>query len=334
MSSAPARARVFADTQRISSKTDTDKIEVLDFTCKVREDKERMPKDMRSIARVYNVDPLDVARECYTAGFNTAMLVEINENYPIPGMIKGGMQGQESEVLLRSNYARRMNDNQYPMKRRTMSYIPGLMIHKDKIYELYQKPFPVSMIGVTVVRRPTLHTRQENGNAIECYASRSEEDLMRDTINSAFHLAQSRGHDTIIVPALGCEQGHPVDAVIGFCNDAMTKFGIRYAFYAVKSYIDYKPHCHLFMKFHHGIEREYAPKTKMNRDTSGEQELLEDVSTGDDMAWLDELGESVSTELAAQANEKTKGSVKFAEPEATVKAIPKRKKKPSAKKAT
>lgn len=347
--SANARAKTFADTQRLGSKTDTDKIEVLEFTCKIREDSEATPKPNRSLARVYNADPLDVARECATAGYNAAMLVEINENHPIPGMLKGGMQGQESEVLLRSNYGRRMNDSCYPLKRRYLTYAAGIMVHKDKVYELYQKSFSVALIGSTIVRRPTLHSKQEDGISVQCYANRSEEELMRDTINSVFHLARTKGYDTLVLPALGCEQGHPIDAVIKFFNEAMARFNIKYVFYAVKSYTDYKPRCQMFMAYHHAIERKYVPssrpvakpkapaKVAVKAVSKIEEEIREDAdaeleadtlgTTDDDMAWLEDLGTTVAEALDPVEPTVVETKVRFEEP-------PKRKTTKTKKKTT
>lgn len=344
--SAQTRSMVFKDTRQMGSKSDMDKIEVLEFACKVREDPEAKPKITRSLARVYNADPLDVAKECAMVGYNVAMLTEINENFPIPGMTKGGMQGQESEVLLRSNYCRRINDNYYPLKRRQLVYVGGLTVHKDKVYELYQKSFSVAMIGSTIVRRPTLHSRQENGTSIQCYANRSEEELMRDTINSIFHLAHSKGHDTLVLPAIGCEQGHPVDTVIEFFNEAMERFDIKYVFFAVKSYIEYKPHCAIFMAFHKGIERKYTiqnakisvaketPKKnqatsskklsqvekEIQDDAAADEDLEADILGGeaggssslndDDLGWLEEIADSTAQTAAKAAAEEEEPEVK------------------------
>lgn len=355
--SAQTRAQVFKDTRTIGSKTDTDKIEVLEFTCKSREDAEVLPKATRSLARVYNADPLDVARECAQTGYNVAMLVEINENFPVSGMVKGGMQGQESEVLLRSNYCRRINDNYYPLKRRQLTYAANMVVHKDKVYELYQKSFNVGMIGTTIVRRPTLHSKQENGSSVQSYANRSEEELMRDTVNSVFSLAKAKGYDTLVLPAIGCEQGHPIDAVIGFFNEAMTRYDIKYVFYAIKSYVDYKPRCGMFLTFHKGIERKYvpsrlppaakattkaapkAPKEERKAMSKVERELQDDAiadaaenleaeliadtaeAVEDDLTWLEDLADEVSTEQAAAQK-----APKPVEPVVAAKTVDKKKK--------
>lgn len=247
------RARIYADTRRLVASRDHVKIDVVPFP----EMKGLRPKDESSLARVYEMDPLDIAEVCVASGYNPLVLVEANENYPEPGMAKGGMTGQESELLLRSNYALCMADGIYPLKRRTYTFASKIYVVKNSKYQQMSRIYTIPVLGATVIRSPTVHVRQENGQGVEYYASTSEENLMRETIYGAFDFAVRKGYDTLIAPALGCEKGHPVDAVIKFYNDAMSYFDIKYVFFGVRCYRDDHTRTPLFLSFHRDIHRKY-----------------------------------------------------------------------------
>lgn len=263
------RAKVYGDTRRLMAARDHAKIDLVPFP--EIKPSDLTPKKEASLARVYEADPLDIAETCAASGYKPLVFVEINENYPERGMAKGGMTGQESELLLRSNYGLCMNDTIYPIKRRFFTYVGKVFIAKSASYKQLSKVFTVPVLGTTVIRSPTVHVRQVDGQGVEHYASPSEETLMRDTIYGAFEMALQKGCDTLIVPALGCEKGHPIDAVIRFFNEAMSFYNVKYVFFGARSYLEDRSRSPLFMKFHHNIHRKYRFDSSAG-DNSVEQE--------------------------------------------------------------
>jgi len=296
------RAKVYGDTRRLMAAREHAKIDLVPFPEIKTAD--LAPKKEASLARVYETDPLDIAERCAASGYKPLVFVEINENYPERGMAKGGMTGQESELLLRSNYGLCMNDTIYPIKRRFFTYANKVFIAKNASYKQLSKVFTVPILGATVIRSPTVHVQQVDGRGVEHYASPSEETLMRDTIYGAFEMAVQKGCDTLIVPAIGCEKGHPVDAVIKFFNEAMSFYDVKYVFFGVRSYLEERSRSPLFMKFHHSIHRKYrvnisvesnntedeAPESSQNssaslEDTLGDLSMVSeiiDVNVSDD----------------------------------------------------
>lgn len=293
------RAKVYGDTRRLMAAREHAKIDLVPFP----EIKATEPKKEASLARVYEKDPLDIAEICVASGYKPLLFVEINENYPERGMAKGGMTGQESELLLRSNYGLCMNDTIYPIKRRFFTYTSKVFIAKSASYKQLAKVFTVPVLGATVIRSPTVHVRQVDGQGVEHYASPSEEALMRDTIYGAFEMALQKGCDTLVVPALGCEKGHPVDGVINFFNEAMSIYNVKYVFFGVRSYLEERPRGPLFMKFHHNIHRKYRFDSRVD---SSEDTNLKDTNLEDTLGDLSMVNEVIDVNISDEEPEPPK----------------------------
>ena len=334
------RAKVYGDTRRLLASRDHAKIDLVPFP--EIKTSELKPKKEPSLARVYEADPLDIAEICTASGYKPLVFVEINENYPERGMAKGGMTGQESELLLRSNYCLCMNDSIYPIRRRFFTYANKVFIAKSATYTQLSKVFTVPILGTTVIRSPTVHVHQENGQGVQRYASPSEEALMRDTVYGAFEMTVQKGCDTLIVPALGCEKGHPVDTVIKFFNEAMSLYNVKYVFFGVRSYLDERAKTPLFMKFHHNIHRKYRfdqdlqDDVQDTQDSRSEQINKPDSKLSEDLIDEPDLGiEDTMQDLTMIEDIVDEDESKYESPAEKPKSILKKspKAKPRAKKA-
>ena len=207
-----------------------------------------------SIARVYDQDVMYLADQCITAGgCRPIAIVEANDNYPEPGMTKGGMHGQESEILLRTNYSGYLTmgcihypDVAFCIQRRCPC-------SSNVKYGRHPKPYNMPILAVRVLRRPGTISEQVDGGLCERYSSPQEETLMRDSIYSMFGLAAEMEYDVILAPPLGCDVGHPVHQIIQFFNEAMVLYpAIRCVFFGVVDPLAEKP---LFRQFHQHIIR-------------------------------------------------------------------------------
>jgi hypothetical protein len=263
MSSGNERARAYANVIQLGKNYPHSQAQPMEFIEPI--EPPVLDRRRSNIARVYNRDVMNLADLCLTAGgCRPVALLEANANYPDPGMTKGGMQGQESEILLRTNYGRAIYDGLYPLPRRGLLYTEKVSVLMDAKYGRHPKPYNMPILAVPVLRRPATISEQVDGGLCEKYGSRLEEALMRDSIYSMFAVASEMEYDVILAPALGCDVGHPVHQVIGFFNEAMVLWpSIRFVFFGIVDPAEDKP---LFRQFHQHVIRgdgtDPAPEAK------------------------------------------------------------------------
>lgn len=182
---------------------------------------------------VVNEDTFTVAQKMVDKLFNPLVL-NMASFFLAGGGVEKGSQAQEENLFRRSNYFQCVALNLYPIGLNEVIYTPLVIVIKDNEYNLLKRPFGVACIAVAAIKDPPLTVDKKN------FKNPNFTKLMEDKIRSIFQMAYEKGHDSVLLGALGCGAYHnPPELVAQIFNKVQTEFDgcfkeIIYAIYSVK----------------------------------------------------------------------------------------------------
>lgn len=146
---------------------------------------------------IRNIDTLDMAEEYVRHKLNPLVLNMASKFKPGGGVVKGAA-AQEECIFRRSNAVLTHYPKWYPLEDNEVIYSPKVTIIKDKEYnDLDQTDYwTTAMLAVPAIKNP----KTIDGD----YADEDSKSLMRFKINAIFLIALKRGHDSLVLGALGC----------------------------------------------------------------------------------------------------------------------------------
>jgi uncharacterized protein (TIGR02452 family) len=161
---------------------------------------------------IVNEDTVNIAIEMKSRGLNPVVLNMTDKNYPATNIHQGG-NGQEESIFRRSNYAQTLNLDTYglyPINDNSVIYSNNVTIFKDSEINKWKMLNPE--INISFIASPPIKSPY---NLIYDYtklfenASLNEEQsiVTKIKLETVFQTAIRMGHNSIVIPAFGCE-GH------------------------------------------------------------------------------------------------------------------------------
>jgi uncharacterized protein (TIGR02452 family) len=164
---------------------------------------------------VENKDTFDMAQDFLNLGLNPVALNMACETYP-GGGVKYGAKAQEEDLFRRSNYFLTMPKSFYPLKGPQLIYSPKITVFKNTDYQNI-KPFQTACIASAALKRPRLNDHDQYNVA--------QYHIMYHKIENIFRVALLKGHDSLVLGALGCgAYGNPVYQVIEIFNQILERY--------------------------------------------------------------------------------------------------------------
>eukprot|EP01034_Spumella_vulgaris_P021912 gene21912-27989_t len=140
------------------------------------------------------------------------------------GGVRKGSTAQEEELFRRSNGHMTHPSNMYPLEANAIIYSPEVTIIKasrDQNYRLLEQPVTVGMIACAAIRNPVLTARK-------MYAREDYETMVRK-IDAIFRVGLLKGHDSLVLGAMGCGAFHNPPAMVAMLFKQMAdKYGKHY----------------------------------------------------------------------------------------------------------
>ena len=231
--------RAWEETYRLSDAYVCQKGEIFDSIdeTKVQESIEHIknkPSQDRSV-KIVNADPLEIAQ--ILCEKNTVPLV-VNagsQNDPMK-IVENGASGPEWDLFRRSNLCNAIDvDQMYPLYEGRALYFPDVTVFRNEKYDKI-KPFKIAIMTINPISRPGLIQTQNQGKIVEKYQSISDANRMRMRIDRMFELALIKKHKCLIINDFGCDPilENPVQEIIGFFNDALKKYPVKYVFFGIQ----------------------------------------------------------------------------------------------------
>lgn len=178
-----------------------------------------IPARYDTIVKVLNKDCIEVGRDLQKEGYHPAVLNLANAHTP-GGGVEHGCSAQEEQLFMRSDllysmyqfhkgrtwenkeYGIQENRKQYPMNVNFGGvYTPDAFVFragKEQGYAYLEEPFLMSFISVAGINKKW-------GNSI---LNRWEEEEMRNKIRTILRIGLHKGHDALVLGALGCGAFH------------------------------------------------------------------------------------------------------------------------------
>jgi hypothetical protein len=211
------------------------------------------------VVKVFHEDVytlLDILREEGFRNPNPLFVNPGNNNNPIPG-VKKGADGDEMELLRRSNYFKALEESMYPILEEEVLYSPTVVVFKNAKGKRIEKPVSISIVNVPPLIRPGLMSvsNPSGSGYVENFESSNDRERTRKRINMMFKTAITRGHDTIIITNYGggtCQ--NPLNEITRLFNEAIVKYPVPYVFFAVKTH-ERREKDREFLTFHAHIRR-------------------------------------------------------------------------------
>lgn len=166
---------------------------------------------------VENKDCVVAAMELIDKGYNPAMLNLADLHMP-GGLVEYGSGAQEENLCRRSNLVQSLyqfsetrirqypdmglevNENQYPLDERYGGVYSGIVTFfrsdEKKGSMLLDKPYNIPVISVAALRGPRI---DKHG-----MMSQAEANITLDKIRTIFRIGIDKGHDSLVLSALGC----------------------------------------------------------------------------------------------------------------------------------
>lgn len=186
-------------------------------------------KFTETIVTVHNLRTLEMAQIFVEAGYHPLVL-NMASNIKPGGGVRKGSRAQEEDLFRKTNYFLTLDvdclpKNTYPLKNTTVIYSPQVTVIKDADYNYLDTPYQVDFIACPAVRNPTTCEQDYNGSLEEDYAHEADRYLMQQRIEMIYQVAYAKGHDSLILGALGCGAFHnPVDAVANIFKTMNNKY--------------------------------------------------------------------------------------------------------------
>ncbi|ROW01613.1 hypothetical protein VSDG_02035 [Cytospora chrysosperma] len=186
--------------------------------------KEDCPRHDKVAVRVINEDTYDAAMSMMAfddpnaTGTDKATRVAVlnlaSDTSPGGGWLNGAM-AQEEALCYRSSLSLSLHRRYYPWGTLQGVYTRDVVIIRtsaDTGHKLLAPDTParrlpvVSVLGVAAVRRPRLSEAQVlgSGAARKVFADREDRELTKKKMRLVLRMAVSRGHDRLVLGALGC----------------------------------------------------------------------------------------------------------------------------------
>lgn len=187
------------------------------------------------IIKVFNSDLITTVNAVVNAKFKPLVLIGANDNYPLES-VKHGLISPECDLYRCSNICMATSDTMYPIRDLEMLYCPKVTIFKNSNNKLLPKSYQISLALASPVRRPALISIKTDRGMEDDYSNSLEAKKMKDKIENIFKLAVLKGFKCLILTDFGCQlEGNPIKKVIGFFNEAVKKYPIKYVFFSIKN---------------------------------------------------------------------------------------------------
>ena len=175
------------------------------------EEREKYPIDIE----IFDIDTFDMATEYCAKGLNPLVL-NMASNIRPGGGVANGSTAQEEVLFRKSNCHLTHPRSFYPLKDNESIYSPEITIIKDNHYSLIEE-VKISMIAVPAIRQPYLINGKYN---------KRDYDLMSYKIECIFTTALNKGHDSLVLGALGCGVfNNPPSMAANIFKDCIEKYG-------------------------------------------------------------------------------------------------------------
>lgn len=158
---------------------------------------------------VLDLDTFEAARELYRRGYKSPVILNMASAQTAGGGWRRAGAAQEESLMFRSTYCRSLENFTYPLSPSKILYSPRVYVFKDPGYRLleWEDCFWVSAIATPAVKNPKLTSEGAYRNA-------EDYQIMQYKIAGTIQTAIDKGHDSIVLGALGCGCYHnPVHLV-------------------------------------------------------------------------------------------------------------------------
>lgn len=117
------------------------------------------------------------------------------------GGVERGARAQEEDLYRQSNYFQANSQRLYPLAMDEVVYSPLVHIIKNSVYQLLDKPFPVSCLAVAAIRNPQI---KYDSDWRSMFSNNHQQQITQEKIDMIFKVAILHGHDSLVLGALGC----------------------------------------------------------------------------------------------------------------------------------
>jgi uncharacterized protein (TIGR02452 family) len=179
---------------------------------------------------IVNQDTFEMAIDYRAMGLNPLVLNMASAAGPGGGVARGA-RAQEEDLFRRSNAHLTHPRSCYPLKPTEMIYSPEVTIVKDPNYKKIRE-VKVSLLAIAAIRKPILRDGRY---------SESDYNLMCNKIEAIFQVGIIKGHDSLVLGALGCGAfDNPPQIVASIFKEMLIKYRqyfkrIGFAILVVKS---------------------------------------------------------------------------------------------------
>ncbi|PSS03632.1 hypothetical protein BD289DRAFT_449406 [Coniella lustricola] len=195
--------------------------------------REDCPNHSQAIVRVINEDTYDAAINLINSTSSTsapkaplgsqttsvpltsrpAVLNLASDKIPGGGWVRGAL-AQEEALCYRSSLSLSLHESHYPWSPKQGLYTRDVVIFRSSLGEGHRLLAPatpaadlpvVSVVSVAAIQDPKLFTTKTAiGDSVKVFANNNDKQLTKQKMRLALRIAASRGHDRLILGALGC----------------------------------------------------------------------------------------------------------------------------------
>jgi len=154
------------------------------------------------LVKVVNMDTFTAAQKMIGGGLSPLVL-NMASDYCPGGGVRKGSRAQEECLFRCSNYTTTLDKSllprdTYPLGSLDMIYSSEVTVFKTWRYESLEVPFKVSCIACAGMRKPELNDDDTD------YLYQNDYDLMCEKIEGIFRIAYEKGHNSLLLGAIGC----------------------------------------------------------------------------------------------------------------------------------
>lgn len=192
------------------------------------------PKHPKTPIKVFNDDTFDTAiammdkddpHSTHNRPSRPAVLNLASDTSPGGGWLKGCM-AQEEALCYRSSLSLSLHKPYYPLRTLQGIYTRDVVIIRSSVkngHELFDVNEPadqqpvVSVVSVAALRRPAVSDGKvlSSGAKTKAFAKKEDRALTKKKMALVLRLAASRGHDRLVLGALGCGAfANPLDEIV------------------------------------------------------------------------------------------------------------------------